>query len=1374
MSHSSSPDSNSVVHETILGYLNFAEGAADARVLQAFDQAMRAVVSAERPSTAGPQADARRLEEPLRAELDRLVQRGGAFQDSRRARVVLDLLFQHVLPAYAHYHADLLFHQRPESLFNGYFVARASEALVQDASLDDEPGKVAERIVLRLSDFVGHRPLATLEHRRLVVNPHERVRPVPLYISGAGVACGVYEPVVSLALELLRGTDEDLLLAAQFEPESLEELAFDPRAYDFDHPVNRRPNYHFGLWDPDVIDAQGNYRRFVVQQVTLDALHTRLRGDEGLPEDELRYEAAAVLAGTILMASGISGRGPGSIDSEQTLGQLLTRIARFRDDFYDRLLARVPGKHGERLRDEAKLKRQAFGAARQHINGALARRRASQLEHVHLAELYARLGCLGDAVREANIVPVAAARMTCLLDCALVSAQRAIEDQRWQDARERLLEAIETMHRAIRCGALIDPWNILGFDAHFPLFQGFENSVHDERADELIGIIDRIFGTLSRFWNEASAADHADDVNWVRGTFEDLAHWWQQFAAHEVTSVEAPAPLVTLEASRHVADCLALWRRSGAAAGDVEFWAKHADRFDSPTAYALVVEALLDRGDFLASRGLLMHWLGQGQAERVPLEQSPSSYFDLAYRWMMEQFHEIDLPEDVGIEKRGGTWKTIVRWFDQLEANAESYWIVPRFDTTNGKDKPGRGRNSDSFGEEYPAPEFSDSEEDDDEVGIYGAAYEDVVYQDSTDDGVDASLEEAGGRGNYDSLELEAKRIGKRIAFLSHVAKLWKVSGLTANVVVRADESRYGKNDDPTQVVPRRELAESVLRSLEAWVGQARKNREDFEALLRSVQQRPLSRPSADPDALLEYDRERLIKENLLDSIIGVCVETEDAIRTMVAMIEAIRLTLGIDLLTPRDDDPVARILSAVLLRNRDIVRLYFPTLIERLSEEALLYVPIAKGGDPHQVMEARVRRTAIQELLVCLPRLGLLDETQRLIDLAREMEQRHPVGHGAVTEFDELFRIGHRAMVDSLVQWSMRWDEQRESLDGEEVWGKDDRLFLAVEQLVERSLVTWLEHSKTLRLSVLEKVQDRQSWQLLENFIKQYGGDLFTQRFFNLGNLRAILHQGVGSWLEQMKAHRGEVEVKLIEALDESLPRRDAERWLTLVLESVIENFAEYRDYNSTTTQSDRGDMLYMLLDFLRLRVRYDRVAWNLKPVVWAHEVLVRGGCENVARRWRRAVRQRIGNEPDRYLGRLAKLQERYAMRMSSVQDRIQERFIMPMRIDRLRSLVDAAMRQPGSLEAEKAFDGLRLETRLLTAEPTGAGLDVPRWLAALEEEVDKAASSQPWDIDLREALVPHVEPVAEIEVFEQLARMRREIEDDDGELGVDMESDE
>ena len=60
------------------------------------------------------------------------------------------------------------------------------------------------------------------------------------------------------------------------------------------------------------------------------------------------FEAGAVLAGTILMASGISGSGPDTHDSNTTLMTLIPRIATYRDVFYERLIDRLDGDHAER------------------------------------------------------------------------------------------------------------------------------------------------------------------------------------------------------------------------------------------------------------------------------------------------------------------------------------------------------------------------------------------------------------------------------------------------------------------------------------------------------------------------------------------------------------------------------------------------------------------------------------------------------------------------------------------------------------------------------------------------------------------------------------------------------------------------------------------------------------------------------------------------------------------------------------------------------------------------------------------------------------------------------------------------------------------
>ena len=73
-----------------------------------------------------------------------------------------------------------------------------------------------------------------------------------------------------------------------------------------------------------------------MQQVTLDVLLERVDAPGELSRDELLLEAAAVLAGTMLMASGTSGNGPDAHDSSTTLSTLLPRIAAYRDAFYRR------------------------------------------------------------------------------------------------------------------------------------------------------------------------------------------------------------------------------------------------------------------------------------------------------------------------------------------------------------------------------------------------------------------------------------------------------------------------------------------------------------------------------------------------------------------------------------------------------------------------------------------------------------------------------------------------------------------------------------------------------------------------------------------------------------------------------------------------------------------------------------------------------------------------------------------------------------------------------------------------------------------------------------------------------------------------------
>lgn len=1262
-----------------------------------------------------------RLRELLVEHLDELAESSSAFRDTEQARAVIDLTFDRCLNEYFNFHSDLLFHQSKDALFNSFFLGCVAEAVIRQGAPWDESDRIVAGAIEQLNDYVGFRPVPQLESQRLEPYPHERIRPIPLYIQGAGVAVGPTQYILERALELLRETDTDLLRAAQFDPDNLYELAIDPRAYDFDHPVNKRPNHHFGQWDPDTIDGQGNFTRFVIQQVTLDALTNRIHGDGDIPREELVEEAAAVLAGTILMASGISGSGPGAYDSTVTLSTLLPVIAAYRDVFYERLFDKLNGEHSERLKQESVDKRQPFGGARQHLNSELARARASQLEHVHLAMIFGRMGFADAALRQANIVPVASARMFCQIDCAIDAAMQAIQSGDLHQAADHMPKIRSLLKRGIECGAIIDPWNILGFDGNFSLFPAIENSVRDHRADDLVGLIEQIFAVYSRLWSEAAAVDDTSLVDRIRTEFQNLAEWWRQFAAHEVQSVDAVDSLIVFHAAEHVAQALSVWHQGGASTGDVKFWAGHAEIFDSPKACALVVDALMQRGDDVASMAILNHWLLQ--ADEIGLEEGDSSFHVLAENWMAKHYQRV-VNGKVPDEELNNLTQQARRFFEYLEANAEEYWIVPKFSLA----KPPASNSSADVEEEM------DGEEDSSE-NLYGAAWENVVYRDSTDDGQEGQIFDGDSLIN-DELEEVSLEISERLEFIATLSSLWKLS---AGIVAYRPPTWEDLKDEET-LSSTMKFASQRCEILTVWTKNAFDNRSALSKLMEDVRKYPLPKPGGDHDSMVEYDRQRLAKESLLERIISASVGYDDAIRWLLAAKHANRAY--IELINGRIKDTslkvavpdapqvaelseekqtIVKVFAASLNRDRDLVGLLVPPMIDSMKRSALLYVPMAKGGNPHDIVEARGKQQAFQELLLCLPKLGLILQTRELLEAARDMERNNPVGHGAVTEFDELYKIGYIAMVESLVVSSRSWAQQPHTEGSEKTLDTASALFDSVERVTETMLMTWLAHSRTLRLSVLEKVSDNRSWEPLVEFIQRYGEDLFSQRFFNLGNLRAILHQGVDAWLAQLEEDPGDYDLRLLDELGGQLKREDAVSMLTLILESIIENYAEYRDYNSTTTQSDQGEALYMLLDFLRLRTQYDRVAWHLKPVVWSHATLVRHGEKHAARLWRRALTERLADEPDKYLGRLAKLQAKYAMRMPTVADRLTERFIQPLQIDRIKALVEPAMKDPSQLESRRAFELLEHEVDVLTREPSGVGLDIPHWLASLEEEVEQ-----------------------------------------------------
>ena len=1288
-------DANAV--QLVLGYLNFSSGATDPSFFDGLNRIFSGVAGTSnrsQDSTGNSRPLWRNATDYLVAKLDQLSTDSSTFANSDQARAVLTILPE-VVEGYRSFHIDLLQHQSSDFLFNAFTYGRVCEAILAiglggEASESESRKKIVADVITKLNDYIGHRPVATLQARLHEPYPHEWVRPVPLYIQDVGSTEGPYREVIEMAMGILRTTDENLLRAAWFDMGELAELAVDPRAYDFEHPANKRPNYHFGQWDPHCIDNRGFYRRFVIRQVTLDALLSRqVDRQVDAPRDELLFEAAAVLAGTILMASGISGDSPDAHDSNTTLVSLIPRIATYRDAFYERLIEQVDGTHATRLAAEAARLHQPFGGARQHLNRYLAKKRARQLAHVKLARVFARMGYLEAAKKQAKQVPVTSARLMCRIDSSLTAGQQALDRQDLKVAGQELTAIRDLLDRGIRCGAIVDPWNILGFDANFSLFPALENSVHDHRIDELLVIVQRILELYSRFWSEASAADASGETTPIIRQFREFSDWWHQFAAHEVSSVDAVSAQASHNAASKVAEALLQWNQEGTPAGDVRFWSPHVETFDSPSAFGLVIETLMQKRDLVSSMSLLVYWLSQ--ADHIRLDSAECSFYALTQRWLGMLIETLHREGEETSSSNKTDWALIRKFLDYLEANANEYWDVPEFSLAS----------EDTSSDDEAESDDLEAEGDEDE-NLFSAAYENVVYTDSTDDGIDGSLFETGESTNNEIMA-ESERLVNRLSFLENLAHLW----------LRASLSYAAANRAGWQM----ELLE-IHDTIQGWRTRAKELRQGLLDLGRVVENHKLPSPGHDYESLVEYDRQRFFRESLLENIMIASVALAESDQLMAAT----EMAMSEDLVTSFDeiefdsmgeDGGLQRnatfILGCMLAGSPEMAREQIHALCNVMSEQEILYVPLAKGGRVRAITLARARQRLIENLVIWLPRHGLIQETRAILETTRLMERNSPVGPGAITQFDELFEAATRQIIETLVAAA----ERENGISGQE-------LVDHVERHTEQLLGIWLEHSKTLRLSTLERVRKDDAWNELVKFVEKYGNDLFTQQFFALGNIRAILHAGVETWLDEL----GELPnpPRVVESLENAVTRRRSIENLNLILEAVAENYDEYRDYNSTTTQSDRGELLYSLLDFLRLRTAYDRVMWNLRPILFAHEILVRRGKNDAAQIWRRRLTQKIGEEADNYINRLSALQSKYAMRLSSVTDRLSERFLRPMTVDRMRALVEPALSYRADSRGEHAFELLEDESNLLMKEPAGSGLDVPSWLAALEEEVEHA----------------------------------------------------
>ncbi len=570
--------------------------------------------------------------------------------------------------------------------------------------------------------------------------------------------------------------------------------------------------------------------------------------------------------------------------------------------------------------------------------------------------------------------------------------------------------------------------------------------------------------------------------------------------------------------------------------------------------------------------------------------------------------------------------------------------------------------------------ESDEDDEDEDGDDVYGAAYEGVTFRDSADDGTEGTLAGDGPMGDDFTLEGQDEALRAHVQFLATVATLWRAAA------------------------PSLRGHPATLRD---WLAAVRQREAGLEKLMDRLHGIAVPEPPPGFEGAVEYDRRRGIKEQLIEESLGAALAFGQARRTLASLV-------GGGGAAAEWEPAAVEVERGVEAGDATAVRVALGRLLGLLRSQPLLYVPLTAGGHPRHILRTRSAQALLTFLLERLPRLGLLRETFDVMQTARRMEQTSPPEGKKVTEFDRLFPVGLQASVDAVVDLADR--------TGKPAGGSMQE---ALRRLVAPYLAAWVEHSGTLRLSVMENVSGDSDWERVTAFVRKYGQALFTPSFLHLANVRAVLHRGVEAWLDELP-QQDDAPEEFLEALDDTLPRGQAVRHLEFVLTAVGENYEEYRDYNTTTTHSDYGENLSVLLDFLRVKAAYERDLWRLRPLFVVHEVLCRRGRPANAAWWQEGIVAETRAMADKHLAELSRVEARHGIRLRTVRDRVGERFVASLAADRLSALVGPAWQAArcGADESNADFAKLYEQVEAFAATPAGGGPAPAPWRRRRERE--------------------------------------------------------
>src|SRR5262249_48856191 len=130
--------------------------------------------------------------------------------------------------------------------------------------------------------------------------------------------------------------------------------------------------------------------------------------------------------------------------------------------------------------------------------------------------------------------------------------------------------------------------------------------------------------------------------------------------------------------------------------------------------------------------------------------------------------------------------------------------------------------------------------------------------------------------------------------------------------------------------------------------------------------------PLGSYDSLVEYDRRRQLKEQLLYAAISTCLDTSMAVATLEGVVGKAAPAAQTSGNRPPWEPHAIQLEQALLRGDAPAGRKILPAFLDQFQHEPLLLTALADGGQPRQILRVRIAQTVLRAVLTNLPRLGL------------------------------------------------------------------------------------------------------------------------------------------------------------------------------------------------------------------------------------------------------------------------------------------------------------------------------------------------------------------------------------------------------------------